>query len=62
MQTDITIRKLSHLPPCCPNCLELMSFKGAEQTTLLRGYPLVNYKFECTICGHLVASVIQDEG
>ena len=61
MYTQPTLRKLSHLPPCCPNCLELMSFKAAQETTLLRGHPLINYRFECNICGHSSASTIQDE-
>lgn len=51
MQTDIALGKPSHLPPCCPNCLELMSFRSAHEATLLRGHPLITYTFECNICG-----------
>jgi len=62
MHTEITLKNSSHLPPCCPDCLELMSFKTAQEGTLLRGNPLINYKFECNICGYSSARIVQDEG
>ena len=60
MYTEITLRRISHVPPCCPNCLELMSFRTAQEATLLRGHPLINYQFECIICGYSSALTIQD--
>jgi hypothetical protein len=48
-------------PPCCPTCYEIMSFKSKEKRTLLRGYQLSNYTFECNICGYASARMAQEE-
>ena len=37
------------VPPCCSDCWAVMSLKSAEPWTLLRGYQLVKYTFECNI-------------
>lgn len=43
---------LAPLPPCCPNCWEVMHAKGSEPWTLLRGHQLRKYTFECNVCGY----------
>ena len=60
MYTKETLRQASPLPPCCPNCCEIMSFKSKEERTLLRGFQLNNYTFECNICGYSSAHIFQE--
>ena len=61
MYIEGTPRRVSPQPPCCPNCWEVMSFKGKEERTLLRGNQLNNYTFECNICGYSSARLAQEE-
>jgi hypothetical protein len=61
MYTEKTPRQASPLPPCCPNCCEIMSFKSKEERTLLRGVQLSNYTFECNICGYSSERMAQEE-
>jgi hypothetical protein len=56
-----TLRRAAPSPPCCPTCYEIMSFKSKEKRTLLRGYQLSNYTFECNICGYASARMAQEE-
>lgn len=46
--------------PCCSDCGVVMSLKSAEPWTLLRGYQLVRYMFECNICGRTTTSMKQE--
>ena len=48
------------MPPCCSDCGVVMSLKSAEPWTLLRGYQLVRYMFECNICGRTTTSMKQE--
>jgi hypothetical protein len=61
MQIEEALREIPHLPPSCPSCCELMSFKSKEERMLLRGFQLSNYTFECNICGYSNARLFQDE-
>lgn len=61
MHTEEALGETSHLPPCCPSCCVIMSFKKKEERTLLRGFQLSNYTFECNICGYSSASIFQEE-
>jgi hypothetical protein len=61
MYTEETPRQASHLPPCCPDCSEIMSFKSKEERTLLRGFQLSNYTFECNICGYSSERIFQEQ-
>ena len=49
------------VPPCCSDCWAVMNLKSAEPWTLLRGYQLVKYTFECNICGGTVTSMKQED-
>jgi len=60
MYTEQALRRAQPLPPCCPYCLEVMSYKSKEEHTLLRGNQLVNYTFECNICGYSSARLTQE--
>ncbi len=61
MRIEVTPKKMSPLPPCCPHCWELMSFKALEESTLLRGNQLNNYIFECNICGYSTMHLVQED-
>jgi len=61
MYIEETPRQAGPLPPGCPNCCEVMSFKSKEERTLLRGFQLSNYTFECNICGCSSAQIVQEE-
>lgn len=61
MRAQIIPSRSLPLPPACPSCLELMSFKVAEESTLLGRKQLNNYTFECIICGCSNTRLVQDE-
>src|SRR5512145_1248439 len=60
-QTMIEEFSLALLPPCCPDCLEVMQVRSTEPWTLLRAHQLVKYTFECNICGYSTASIRQED-
>lgn len=61
MYMETTPRVFAPIPPCCPNCLEVMGIKTAEPWTLLRGYQLNKYTFECNDCGFTTSWMVQDD-
>lgn len=61
MYTLETPKQVSPLPPCCPNCCEIMSFSTKEEHTLLGHFQLNNYKFECNTCGYSSARIVQEQ-
>ena len=61
MYTEKTSRTASPMHPCCPNCCEIMIFTSKEERTLLRGFQLSNYTFECNICGYSSARMAQEQ-
>ena len=60
MRLDVIPMKSSLLPPGCPNCQQLMSFKAVERRSLLRGNQLNNYTFECINCGYSSAHLVEE--
>jgi hypothetical protein len=48
------------VPPCCPNCWEVMHAKDSVPWTLLRGHQLRIDTFECNVCGYATTR-IRDE-
>jgi len=61
MYIEETPRPAWPLPPGCPNCRQIMSFKSKEERTLLRGFQLSNYTFECNTCGYSNAHIVQEQ-
>ncbi len=61
METKPTGFSRALLPPCCSDCWEVMNLKSAEPWTLLRGYQLVKYTFECNICGGMTTRMKQED-
>jgi hypothetical protein len=51
MQIQLLSATASPMPPCCDDCQSLMSFKGTQSWTLLRGEQLGRFTFECIECG-----------
>ncbi len=49
------------VPPCCFDCWAVVSLKSAEPWTLLRGYQLVEYTFQCNIGGAATTSTKQED-